>query len=220
MASNLEKDKFNQDKRKNMFFTTKMIHFKNIIDSIQMDYWLAAGTLLGWYRHCGIIPFTTDIDVGMDGDKYDPLIESKFTNDKILPLSVKFGLDNDSLGLRLGNKVVTLGISFNYEINTTHLFFPYHSQREVKGVILRKIESLCSAELFNEKYTIPCDPIKYFEDVYGINGWQYPQEKIKTSPFLILWKKWSISEWRNAIKFFHNGIYLKEETEKFINNYI
>lgn len=220
MALKLENEKFYQDKKKNIFFSTKMVHFKKTIDSFRKEYWLTSGTLLGWYRHCGIIPFTTDIDVGMYGHKYDPLIEKTFTNDKILPINVKFGMDNDSLGIRLGNEVVTLGISFNYEYNSTHLVYPYHSQRIVKGFVIRKIESLCSAELFNEKYTIPCDPVKYFEDVYGKDGWQNPKKKNYKSPNLFFIKRWSTSEWKNAIKFFHNGIFLKERTENFINNFI
>jgi hypothetical protein len=34
--------------------------------------------LVGWYRDCGIIPHTTDFDIGILSDQYDRSIIEKF----------------------------------------------------------------------------------------------------------------------------------------------
>ena len=36
---------------------------------------LARGTLLGWHRECGIIPFTTDIDTAVMAAQWSPALE-------------------------------------------------------------------------------------------------------------------------------------------------
>jgi hypothetical protein len=38
---------------------------KKVLDSINVKFFLSHGTLLGWYRECGIIEHTTDVDLGI-----------------------------------------------------------------------------------------------------------------------------------------------------------
>jgi phosphorylcholine metabolism protein LicD len=35
-----------------------MSHISKTLEGLYKRYWLAGGTLLGWYRDCGIIPHT------------------------------------------------------------------------------------------------------------------------------------------------------------------
>lgn len=40
--------------------------FKAMMSDYRMPFWLSSGTLLGWYRQCNIISFTTDLDFEAD----------------------------------------------------------------------------------------------------------------------------------------------------------
>lgn len=53
-----------------------------------------AGTLLGWYRGCGVIPHTTDADMSLYSDQFESKIENYFLEDQVIPLSLKFGISN------------------------------------------------------------------------------------------------------------------------------
>ncbi len=35
-----------------------LAYIAEYFESLHKNYWLSSGTLLGWYRDCGIIPFT------------------------------------------------------------------------------------------------------------------------------------------------------------------
>ncbi|CAF1633587.1 unnamed protein product, partial [Adineta ricciae] len=43
----------------------------NALNQFEKHHWLAGGTLLGWYRHCGLIPYTQDVDFGLFAEEYD-----------------------------------------------------------------------------------------------------------------------------------------------------
>lgn len=74
----------------------------------------------GWYRHCGIIPFTNDADIGLWEHEYDETISKTFLGDKYVPLNVIFGLKNDSYELRLRNYSLQIDLFVVYKHNSTH----------------------------------------------------------------------------------------------------
>ncbi|RNA30939.1 fukutin isoform X1 [Brachionus plicatilis] len=188
--------------KQNVVKTTFFVSRFNLLESNQKVYWLMAGTLLGWYRECGIIPHTTDADLSLHSDQFDPEIENFLINDKLIPLSLKFGLDNDSLEFRIGQEnSFHIDLFFTYELNQTHQWFPYHSGRQVKRNLFSKFSGICSAELHEEKFLVPCDPVKVLNEIYGENGWQRPDKKFKVSPNLKAWKSWNLNQWLNAIKY-------------------
>ncbi|CAP30106.2 Protein CBG10800 [Caenorhabditis briggsae] len=47
-----------------------------------MFMFLTDGTLLGWYRECTIIPHTTDLDVSVFKDNYNPIYKKKVLNNE------------------------------------------------------------------------------------------------------------------------------------------
>ena len=205
------------DKVENNFLSSRYIYVKNFFEKNNISLWLMAGSLLGWYRNCGVIRHTTDADMSLYSHEYSKKIESFFLNSKIFPLTLKFGLDNDSLELRIGQETeFHIDIFITYEYNNTHQWFPYHHGREVNRQIISKFTGICSAELFEEKFLVPCNPTQVLNDIYGVNRWQKRDKKYRTSPFLQKWKRWNKTEWLNAIKFYKNGIFLKEITENFI----
>lgn len=58
MALNLQNlnDKYRQDLIKNKMLLPVITHIMSTLEGLSKHYWLAGGTLLGWYRDCGIIP--------------------------------------------------------------------------------------------------------------------------------------------------------------------
>jgi hypothetical protein len=87
-----------------------MRHITGALDNMEKRYWLAGGTLLGklfstnilndetcvlsvgWYRHCGMIPFTLDADFGLFAEEYDESIRQYFLGNPITYLWGALGL--------------------------------------------------------------------------------------------------------------------------------
>ena len=67
-------------------------HLTSTLESYEKHYWLAGGTLLGWYRDCGIIPHTTDVDLAIRADEYDNRIKEHFLGNKIVRVLATLGL--------------------------------------------------------------------------------------------------------------------------------
>src|SRR5699024_5778097 len=41
-------------------FEQSIVSMKKLMKRLSMEFWIVCGTLLGWYRQCGITPYTTD----------------------------------------------------------------------------------------------------------------------------------------------------------------
>jgi len=55
-----------------------MDYIARSLEGLSRHYWLGGGTLLGWYRDCGIIPHTKDVDFGMLAEEYGPEVREMF----------------------------------------------------------------------------------------------------------------------------------------------
>jgi hypothetical protein len=106
-----------------------MIHITEYLTSIYRHYWLAGGTLLGWYRDCGVIPHTTDIDFGIWSREYEPEIRQFFLGNEYSRLGIELGLRNDSYELRLVNQQFTFDLFLVYPNNETHDWCGYQVRR-------------------------------------------------------------------------------------------
>ena len=63
-------------------------------------------------------------------------------------------------------------------------------------------DELCSAELLNHKYMIPCDPIKYLDKEYGPSRWLTPESSNYTWKNVVYYNNWTDSEWPRTIKYY------------------
>ncbi|CAF0938365.1 unnamed protein product [Brachionus calyciflorus] len=214
--------RYRQNLTKNEIVSTKLDYIKQIIESYHKDYWLAGGTLLGWYRDCGMIPHTTDIDLGLLSNQHESRIKQSFKGNLNMPLMLQFGYKNDSYELRLGNNDLWVDLFYFYDYNQTHQWCAYQDKRIKKRRFVSKLNNLlCSAELFNRKYLVPCRVEKYLNEEYGMNEWIRPQDKNYTWTNVFYWKNWTDSEWINAVKFYDlNGNFLNNLTQQYINKYL
>lgn len=105
-----------------------------IADSLEgmfKHYWLSDGTLLGWYRDCGIIPYTQDSDIAVPVDEYDKSVKEHFLGNPSVILWLTMGSLKDSFEIRLRDK--RYGFHFDiflmYPLNET---FMYHGTQGTK----------------------------------------------------------------------------------------
>ncbi|CAF3462449.1 unnamed protein product [Rotaria socialis] len=146
------------------------------LNKLKKHYWLAGGTLLGWYRHCGLIPFTQDADFGLFAEEYDENIRNYFLGNPITYLWGALGLVNDSLEFRLYTGRFTLDLFWAYR-EGDHRWCGYQVQRAKFRRTLPLLETVCSCDLFGSRFSIPCSPIDYLDGEYGIDKWKAPLEK-------------------------------------------
>jgi phosphorylcholine metabolism protein LicD len=103
-----------QNQGKNEVILKTLGYISQSLESYLKHYWLAGGTLLGWYRNCGIIPYTNDVDIAIWSDEYNQIIEKHFTNNEKAKLKKVFGTLNDSYELRVNDN------KYNYDIFVTY----------------------------------------------------------------------------------------------------
>lgn len=127
---NKRKDKYMQNMDKSSRIIPRMVYVTRYLESIYTNYWLAAGTLLGWRRDCGIIPHTQDVDFGIWSHEYDPKIRLHFTNNTDTRLVYMFGVRNDSYELRLKAQSVTYDLFIVYKHNATTQWCGYQLGRK------------------------------------------------------------------------------------------
>lgn len=200
-------------------FSQKLSYIAEMLELTGVDYWLAGGTLLGWYRDCGFIPHTTDLDIGLLYHQYDPRVKHSFLGNKKAALIVEFGYPNDSYELRLDSDGLQIDMFYFYDFNSTHHWCGYQEKRIKKRRFLTKSD-LCSAELLGRKYLIPCKVETYLNEEYGNNLWKIPKKNNYVWSNLIYWKNWTESEWKTAIKFYGlDGTFLQKETLDYIKMY-
>lgn len=132
----------------------------------------------GWYRDCGIIPFTQDVDIAIWAHEYDKKLKKHLLGNKIVRVWGTLGLVNDSFEFRLYNDKFTFDMFLVYKINQTHQWCGYQVNRYKFRRFLPNFERLCSAELLEHKFMIPCDPVGYLNKEYGPKKWHSPESKI------------------------------------------
>ncbi|XP_024897132.1 fukutin isoform X3 [Pteropus alecto] len=139
------------------------------LKKLGVQFWLSSGTCLGWYRQCGIIPYSKDVDLGIFIQDYKSNMISAF-QDAGLPLKHKFGKVEDSLELSFqGKDDVKLDIFFFYE-ETDHVWNGgTQAKTGKKFKYLFPKFTLCWTEFVDMKVHVPCETIEYIEANYGVS---------------------------------------------------
>ncbi len=84
--------KYKQNLNKNLLVAPTLKYATDELSKRYMHYWLAGGTLLGWYRDCGLIPHTKDLDVAMWFHEYNLNISNHFKGNKIVRSIITHGI--------------------------------------------------------------------------------------------------------------------------------
>ena len=105
-----------------------------------MVYWVGTITfclkncfisfLSGWYRNCGVIPFTSDIDIAVWIENYDVQLKKSFIGNTIVWLWMSLGKVEQGLEMRLYSEGFDYDIFFVYKENKTHQWSSYQGERK------------------------------------------------------------------------------------------
>ena len=117
---------YTENEERNMNIRKGLVKFSEVMDSLFIPYSLFGGTLLGWYRDCGIIPHTTDVDLAVRYEDYDIRVKKAFLGNRRLRLLRTFGNHKNGLELRLHNSHFQFDLFLCYKVNSTHMWVPYH----------------------------------------------------------------------------------------------
>ncbi|CAF0894997.1 unnamed protein product [Rotaria sp. Silwood1] len=181
-----------------------------ILNKLKKHYWLAGGTLLGWYRHCGLIPYTQDVDFGLFAEEYDENIRKYFLGNPTVYLWGALGLVNDSLEFRLFTGRYTFDLFWAYR-EDDHRWCGYQVQRDKYRRILPLLPKLCSCDLFGYRFSIPCSPVDYLNNEYGYDLWKNPLEKNYTWINIAYHSKWDDISWMYAVRLYTSKGELRQD---------
>jgi phosphorylcholine metabolism protein LicD len=119
-----------QNQQKNEIMLNSIAYISNSFESLSKHYWLAGGTLLGWYRNCGIIPYTHDVDFAIWFDEYDQSVKNHFEKNETVKLIKEFGTLNDSYELRLVDMKYSYDIFITYKIGKEKQWCGYQMRKK------------------------------------------------------------------------------------------
>ncbi|CAI9739754.1 Hypothetical predicted protein [Octopus vulgaris] len=176
---------------------------KHLLDSLEIRFWLSSGTCLGWFRQCGIIPHSKDVDIGIWIKDYNPQLIPTFQENGFV-LKLMFGKVSDSFELSFATGDIKLDIFFFYD---TPKYMWNGGTQAKTGKKLKYIFSrftLCWSEFLDLWIRVPCDTLSYITANYG-KDWFKPVKEWD-------WKKspsnvhdngvWPVEEWDTVIQRF------------------
>ncbi|XP_072227623.1 ribitol-5-phosphate transferase FKTN-like isoform X1 [Leuresthes tenuis] len=155
----------------------------------------------GWFRQCGVISYSRDVDIGIFITDFRSDIIAAFA-DAGLSLKHKFGKVADSLELSFLSSDVKLDVFFFYEDGGVlwNGGTQARSGRKFKYVFPRF--TLCWAELLELKVRVPCETLDYVMANYGAT-WSVPVRSWdwKSSPSNVQENGvWPLDEWAELIQ--------------------
>lgn len=174
---------------------------KNLLDHLNIPFWLSSGTCLGYFRQCDFIPYSKDVDIGIwINDFKSDILPAFSTHD--LPLTHSFGKIEDSFELSFRDEGTKLDVFFFYE-EKDHVWNGGTQSRTGKKFkyIFPKFE-LCWTEFLELKVRVPCQTEDYIRANYGPN-WFEPVKvwDWKNSPPNVEENgQWPIEEWPDVIQ--------------------
>ena len=139
-----------------------------VLGDLSVPFWLSSGTCLGWYRQCGFIPHSKDVDIGIWIKHYKPQIVQGFL-DRGLQLKHQFGKIEDSFELSFTLGDLKLDIFFFYEDETSMWNGGTQARTGKKFKYIFPKFSLCWTHMSGLTVRVPCPALPYVQANYGDN---------------------------------------------------
>jgi fukutin len=169
-----------QDPKKNEKILSEAVYIRNFLEGKKINYLILGGSLIGWYRDCGIIPFTSDFDFGMPIHQYDESITKYFLQSQNVWLGYSFSLNETLTELTLFSKTFKYDLFLTMSHNSTHDFSYYYDNKKYLREIFLKVNSYCSGDILGEKFMIPCNGIELLDNQWFSNKtWRMPDKNVK-----------------------------------------
>jgi len=172
------------DYKKN--YLRKGIHaMKSIMDKAMKQFWISDGTLLGWYRNCGVFSHFDDIDFAT-WSKYasENFTQYLMSNKEGFKVLYRFGFFDEAYELSFKWKDIKFDLFFNYIFSDYYGVSVHFAGNGSYSYYHYSKYFLCSADLIGIRINVPCDPKTYVTEQYG-KEWDRPAKNWNwgTSPF-------------------------------------
>ena len=102
-----------------------LVFLVSLFKKHNIEYWLDFGTLIGAYRHQGIIPWDDDTDIAVDRDNYNKAKAMLETELKNTPFKMVIGTDKEGafyLKLKLGSFSLVDVFQYDHSDNETKTY--------------------------------------------------------------------------------------------------
>ena len=139
-----------------------------VLGELSVPFWLSSGTCLGWYRQCGFIPHSKDVDIGIWIKHYKPQMVQTFLN-RGLKLKHQFGKVEDSFELSFTLMDLKLDIFFFYEDESSMWNGGTQARTGKKFKYTFPKFSLCWTHMSGLTVRVPCPALPYVQANYGTN---------------------------------------------------
>lgn len=151
---------------------------RDILDKLNIRYWLTDGTLLGFYRNGDFIDHDEDLDMGADIASYNERMILDFT-DSGWKLANIYGKRECGLEISFKKRKIKLDIFFFYTEDRKMWHGAWRKHQE-NGITKRNLIKysyypfgIKTAIFKGETFNIPEDPEKFVVTKYGKN-WRTP----------------------------------------------
>ncbi len=165
---------------------------------------------------------TADADVALLSNEFTIEQLKKHLGAPKITLFQTFGFLNDSFEYRVVYNNEQVDLFLNYDFNSTHRQYGYYlAQHKIRFVSLfiryvyrmlfkpinfsrrfsYKFDDYCSGEIYNYKYMIPCEIVKYLNVEYGAyDNWFMPDPLDYTWKNMEHYGRWPDEQWPSVHK--------------------
>lgn len=159
-----------------------LLDLKDVLDSLNIKFWLSDGTLLGFHRESDFISHDPDIDIGIFIEDWDDTA-LKILKNKNFKLKWQFGLEECGLEYAIEKRDIKIDLFFFYK-NLPKRNLYWHSAwvkvpntpSSFRKMIRFVYEEFKLKEIIflGTKFLAPDDVNKYIIQKYG-NDWETPK---------------------------------------------
>lgn len=189
---------------------------RKVLNKLKVSFWLSSGTLLGWYRQCGIIPHTTGVDIGIWIRDYRHDIIDEIEKNGLMLKNI-YGKKEDSYYISFtDSNYIKLNIFFFYDEENFSWNGVTRAHDGAKFQFIFPKFTLCWTEFLNTKVRIPCETRSHIEANYG-QDWKTPLKQwiwYASPPNVIPRGYWDKREWDEVIQTFEPTVKSKMWKEK------
>ena len=160
---------FSKIYEQNLFDSTSMdsrvkqalLALKQFLKKLLIPFYISSGTLLGWYRQCGVIPYTSDVDTATWALYASRHLTQQFIHNKTgLKLTYIYGLvENGYQYTFLSETRLRFDLFFTYKEGDNLTYTGHIPSKKAYFRYIYPNFTLCSAELVGLKVLVPCEPI-------------------------------------------------------------
>ncbi|CAG2176172.1 unnamed protein product, partial [Oppiella nova] len=163
-------------------------HMARSLGSIPI--YISSGTLLGWYRQCGVIPYTSDLDTATWAMYASNEATDRWLNNDVgFRLAYIYGLIENGYQYAFYSRYnLRVDVFYTYRELPNLTYTGHKPSQKLYFRYWYPYFELCSAELVGLKVQVPCTPESVVSAEYGpnfytpVSDWNYMASAYNTGP--------------------------------------